>query len=52
MMLVVADVTLVLFETVKKEERLMMYVKVVPFVLMCIDVCDYPIYLLRAFLCF
>ena len=52
MMLVVADVTLVLFQAVKKEERLVMYVKIVPFVLMCIDVCDDPIYLLRAFLCF
>ena len=51
MMLVVADVTLVLFQAVKKEERLVMYVKIVPFVL-CIDVCDYPIYLLRVFLCF
>ena len=52
LVLVVGDVTLVLFEVVKKEERSVMYVKIAPFVLMCIDVCNYPIYLLRAFLCF
>ena len=52
LVLAVGYVTLVLFEAVKKEERSVMYVKTVPFALMCIDVCDYPIYLLCAFLCF
>ena len=52
LVLVVGDVTLVLLQVVKKEEGLVMYVKIVPFVLMCIDVCDYPKYLLCAFLCF
>ena len=29
-----------------------MHVKIVPFVLIYMDVCEYPIYLLWAFLCF
>ena len=40
----VGYVTLLFLEAVKKEERLVMHVKIVPFVLMCIDFCDYPIY--------
>ena len=52
LVLVMGDVTLVLFEIVKKEEGSVTYVKIVPFVLICVDVCGYPIYLLRAFLFF
>ena len=46
LVLAVSYVTLVLFQAVKKEERSVMHVKIVPFVLIYMDVCDYPIYLL------
>ena len=46
LVLAVSYVTLVLFQAVKKEERSVMHVKIVPFVLIYMDVCEYPIYLL------
>ena len=45
LVLAVSYVTLVLFQAVKKEERSVMHVKIVPFVLTCMSVCDYLIYL-------
>ena len=46
LVLAVSYVTLVFFQAVKKEERSVMHVKIVPFVLIYMDVCEYPIYLL------
>ena len=52
LVLAVGHVTLVFFKAVKEEERSVIHLKIVPFMLMCIDVCDYPIYLVFAFLYF
>ena len=35
--------------TFKEEERSVIHVKIVPFVLMRINVCDYPVYLVCKF---
>ena len=48
----VGYVILVFFKAVKKQERSMTHAKIVPFVLIRINVCDYPVYLVCAFLCF
>ena len=54
LILAVGYVTLVFLKAVKKQERSVIYVKIVPFVLMLmpINVFDYPMYLVCAFLCF
>ena len=44
LVLAVGYVTLVLFGAIEKEERSVMYAKIVPFVLMCTDFCNYPIH--------
>ena len=45
-------VCMYVLKAIEEEERSVIHIKIVPFVLMRINVCDYPVYLVWAFLYF